>query len=166
MKNKQLKAFTLLELLIVMLLSSLVLAVAYLALQLVNAQYLHFSRNTEETVALSVLRTQLAKDLERTSIVWRRGGCLVLEKYAVLDNSARVEYCFQDSLLLRRQEQLTDTFRFAATAIVFSWEGAEQSQGPVDQISFNGKLNGESYPFLYRKDYDAQMKWQLTNQLP
>lgn len=165
MKSKRLKAFTLLEMLIVMLLSTLVLAVAYLALQLVNMQYVNFDRNTEKIMTVSRLRTQLAKDLARADVVRHQGDCLVLEKHIAPAHRGLIEYCFEDSLLLRRQEQLTDTFHLTPAAIAFSWEGRAQSEGPIDHVSFTGGLNGEVYPFLFRKTYDARTKWQLTNQL-
>ena len=74
-----------------------------------------------------------------------------------------VEYLLLDSLIVRKQQQVSDTFCLGSDSLVCYWQGKKVTEpaGYVDAFTFTGVCNGERYLFSFTKPYDRQTLWEM-----
>jgi Tfp pilus assembly protein PilE len=156
MTSHKVKAYTILELAITMLLSALVISIAYTAYRMVNQSYLSFTIKNNHSADLMRLDNLLKKDFFRADqITCDSAGILCHLK----DHS--VCYIFTRDFIIRKAG-LTDTFKFKVENIT-PWYSSQQLQEAlsestghyVDALDFNLIFRDEKVPFTYHKCYSS-----------
>jgi hypothetical protein len=155
MKGK-LKAYTLLELTIAMLLTGLVISITYASYNLIVKSHLSFSKKNNELTVLTTLDYLLKKDIAQAVLITKTATGIILIKRDV-----RVHYQFQPDFIVRVTTR-SDTFKVKTDDIIATFEGTPVNDNPepqkldhIDELQFNVHFHQEKIPYIYHKVYSA-----------
>jgi prepilin-type N-terminal cleavage/methylation domain-containing protein len=158
----KLKAFTLLELIIVMVLMALVTGIAFQAYQIVSSQYHSYQQNVYRDNELMLFENTLQRDFSSSAYVKKTETgiqCIRPDK--------TVEYTFAGDYVLRTID-IPDTFHIhAAHDSTSFYAKGNLSQGDfVQKLGFTVNVKEELLPYLFVKEYgaDVLMKLKLNQQ--
>ncbi|NAS12914.1 PulJ/GspJ family protein [Poritiphilus flavus] len=145
-KNLKIRAFTISEMLVVLLLTSIITGLAYGVLNLVQSQMrgieTNYSRNTE----LNLLRRSLWVDFNSYNHIYFDAKTATLLFENELDSRS---YKFESEWIVKAR----DTFNIKLIVIELFQEGRPQTQGEVDAIALeSSELFGGQRVFVYKKD--------------
>jgi len=146
MKIKKVKAFTLSELLVVMLLTVIVVGLAFAVLNLVQKQMFLAQKNYQVNTELDRLKQVLWIDFRSHSQAFYNAD---LQLLSIANALHKIDYQFVEDYVVRQQ----DTFNInLATRKVFNM-GEETVQGRVDALELlTSKTSGGKLVFVYRKN--------------
>ena len=160
---RKLKAFTLTELLVGMIISAIVIAFGYEAYAMIYKQYLSFKGVKKELVNTVQLNSTMNTDFINATVVHFHDNKLMLDYEA----RKSIQYEFEDSLVLRTDGEVTDTFKLAAFNIVAqpAIYNSEEQATIINGIFYDAKILGETEHFSLTKDYSAEtlMDLQISN---
>jgi len=162
MKRTKLKAFTLLELLVTLLISSLLVGILYSSLYFIYKRYGELSKRSEGLLEVSSFRRALTHDF-KTSAFNLAGASAV----ACLTDSSRTEYLFEEDYVLRIYEDAVvtqvDTFLLACTPPQFFRDKQEvYNEGElVEALTFEALTGEEKYPFSIQRNYSAAARMRF-----
>ena len=143
------RAFTILELLTVMLITSLVISAGYLTLNVMGFQFELFKSSTEKNEELYRLEYLLKTDFNNASEVIRTAeGIEIRDTFPVI-------YVVTYKRLIRTKNEIVDSFNYAIKDIIYSFEGRtiEYSGELVDRIYFVIRIGDLEIPFIAKKWY-------------
>ncbi len=146
MTNHRIKSFTLPELLVVIILTAIVVGMAFSVLRLVQQQIRAIETNFEKTSSLALFEQRFWQDFNETNSV-----AFNLKENRLLMESEMdtVVYSFQDNYILRN----TDTIKLQLAANKLFFKGKEVQEGTIDAVSFYGKAELPDYEiFVSRKN--------------
>jgi|SRR3954462_5248529 prepilin-type N-terminal cleavage/methylation domain-containing protein len=160
---KKLPAFTLMELLIGMIISSIVISFGYMAYQLVNEQYLSYKTMKGKLMETTQFNTTFADDIDNAEIVSSEENKIILRN----KNAPELEYEFLPASIVRKRSELTDTFKIATTNIKQSFLFPEDNMF-LQQFSFEVNMLGEAEFFHFTKNYSSEilMNYKTTKVNP
>lgn len=160
---RKLKAFTLTELLVGMIISAIVIAFGYEAYTMIYRQYLSFKGIKKELVSTVQLNSTMNTDFINASLVHFHDNKLILD----FQERKSVQFEFGDSLVLRTDREITDTFKLAAFNIVVqpAISNSEEQTTIISGVSYDAKILGETEHFILTKNYSAEtlMNLQTSN---
>jgi prepilin-type N-terminal cleavage/methylation domain-containing protein len=146
-KLQKIQAFTLGELLVVMVISSIVVTLSFLALENVQRQVRLINQTFDKQQKILKFERLLTNDL------YAMEGSLDLTKNQLIFQRAMdtFRYTFQDKQIIRQE----DTIALQVEKKTFYLEGEKVTSGPFDamELTFSDTYNGQGF-FLYRK-HDA-----------
>lgn len=147
MANLKIKSFTLPELLVVMILTAIVVGMAFSVLRLVQKQIRIIETNFEKTNRLALFEQRLWQDFNETNSVQfnAKENSLLME--SEMDT---VVYSFQENYILRNMD--TIKLRLVANKILF--KGKEVQEGVIDAVSISGKAELPDYEIFVSKRND------------
>lgn len=151
---KKLKAFTLVELLVTMLISSIVIGICYTSYQIVSKQFNDYKALNEKTVEVMLLNELIEKDFLQADSVMKDNMNVVC-----FNNNNQITYNFNNNRILRKQTEVQDTFFIQSENVQLKFDDkiAENYQSLIDELSFEAKVIGEQEHFIYRKTYAADV---------
>jgi len=159
--RSQVKAFTLLEITLAMLISAIVLGIAYSAFSIVTKSLTRFEKRNEALATLNRLDELLRKDFYRSDYI----GVDSLGIRFVRDSTKVIRYCLIPHFLIRKFDRV-DSFPVEIPSFTPSFEGtelqAEEISGHsredfrVDGLSVKVLLDSDTIPYRYTKVYSAQ----------
>lgn len=141
----KLKAFTIAELVVGMLLTSLVAGLAYHCFFLFQRQFTQLSERVSNNNEYLLLRKALQTDIDRADAVLDSTGSILMQPQNVL-------YTFSNSSITRTQRAVTDSFRMQLISM-----DVQRVNNMVSQI----KLQLQNNSLLFTKIYSAE---QLMNE--
>lgn len=149
---QKLKAFTLMELLIGMIVSAIVISFCYLSYGMIYKQFINYKTIKQELVETMQFHSVLSRDFADAQKV------LFKENELTLVNNKNVNYNFETEFVLRKTGEAVDTF-FLKPVNIFADHLVTESDlsKPVVQFSFDALVFGEQEHFLFSKRYDAEM---------
>jgi Tfp pilus assembly protein PilE len=152
MKQK-IKAYTLMEITIAMLLSAVCISMCYSAYGIITGYYKEFGRKNEASAALSSLKQVLARDFLNSKHALREENKIIL-----LSDSITIAYGFESEWITRDlNQQHIDTFKVKSSTLTAYFEHLEVlSADTIDQVSFNVILSHKTVPIQVRKVYSAE----------
>lgn len=150
MKNHKIKSFTLPELLIVMVLTAIVVGLAFSVLRLVQKQIRIIETNFEKSSSLALFEQRLWQDFnEKNNIQFHRNeNSLLLE--SEVDT---VVYSFQENYILRN----ADTIKLRLVLDKVFFQGKEIQDGTSDALSISGKAELPEYEIFVSKKNDLTL---------
>jgi hypothetical protein len=151
---KKIAAFTLMELIIGMIVSSIVVGTCYSGYLITSKQYNKYEVLKEEVNNIWQLHTCLTTDIKRAESLTYTENHLTLKNDSLL-----LVYVFNDSCITRSVNETTDTFHFSPLEInpVFV---DETNSNLTKQFSFKISLFNEQQSLYYTKEYDAASLFQ------
>jgi prepilin-type N-terminal cleavage/methylation domain-containing protein len=156
--NTRIKAFTLLEVVVSMIIAALVITIAYTAYQIIHRSYATYQLKNTQMAMLLRLDELLQKDFSRSMLISRTADGL-----AFTDSSSVIRYTFTAGAVVREGISI-DTFRVITQNINLQFESktltafpAEEPESDrIDELSFNGLYADEIIPYHYHKQYSSE----------
>jgi prepilin-type N-terminal cleavage/methylation domain-containing protein len=146
MTNHRIKSFTLPELLVVMIITAIVVGMAFSVLRLVQQQIRAIEMNFEKTSSLALFEQRLWQDFNEKNFIEYHSKENSLLMVSEMDT---VVYSFQENYILRNTD--TIKLRLATTQLLF--EGKEVQEGAIDALLISGKVELPDYDvFVYKKN--------------
>lgn len=148
MKNrlKKVKAFTLSEMIVTLLITTIVVGMAFAVLNLVQKEMLGIERNYEKSTELNLLRQSLWIDFNRYETIFYN------EKSGILSFSNDMEtqtYTIEENLIVKGK----DTFNLKWEEQRFLFENTAKVSGEIDALNFAAaKEYGGQQLFVYKNN--------------
>jgi prepilin-type N-terminal cleavage/methylation domain-containing protein len=157
MKQHRLKAFTILEVTITMLIAGVLIGIAYTSYSIVIKSYHSFTSKNEDMAVLINLDHLLKRDFEKADTILKDTGGIVLTK----DNTL-IKYAFTPDFVIRTAARV-DTFKVQTQELNTTFENvpivelqATSEENKIDGLDFILIFQSEKIPFHYRKLYSSE----------
>ncbi len=158
---KKLHAFTLFELLIGMIISSIVIGFGYTGYTLIYKRYLNYNGTKKNIIDIIQLNSVINNDFINAESAQFDADKLILN----YGNGHLKEYSFEEKKILRKEEGIVDTFRLETTNLVAHQNIIHEQAGlPIVEFSFDAAVFGETMHFHFVKNYSAEtlINFQLS----
>ena len=147
MTNHRIKSFTLPELLVVMILTAIVVGMAFSVLRLVQQQIHIIETNFEKTSTFALFEQRLWQDFNEMNSVQFNAN----ENRLLLESEMdTVVYSFQEDYILRNAD--TIKLRLATNKLFF--KGKEVQEGVIDAVLLSGKVELPDFEIFVSKKND------------
>lgn len=161
---KKVAAFTLMELLITMMISSIVIGLCYSAYSFTYKEFLLFKKVKQEVVDAMQFNSLLNSEFQNAEkIVYSEHQLLFY-----FENNNTLSYELNDSLIIRKESEIIDTFHLKATNVKasFLFENDSVPISLINDFSFDAKVLGEAEYFHFTKNYSGEtmMNYESSNQ--
>lgn len=156
MGNK-LKAFTLFELVLGMLLGAIVIGMAYYASFIFIRIYDGYSKINLAQSELALFKKALSLDVDRAAVLDWNQDELVLKDGA---GELQLSYAFTKDYALRKSA-VVDTFKLQGLFVQHHFEGHAVEDGWVDALVLSFDYGGKPLSFLVRKEYTSEELFNL-----
>jgi prepilin-type N-terminal cleavage/methylation domain-containing protein len=153
MKKSKIPGYTIIELIVVMVISTIVVSIAYKTYDIVFTQYLRVRSQNEQIRQLSLLDLLLEKDFANSNYVMNVDEGIVCNY-----SGKQVVYSLNNRFIVRSERSVSDTFRVMAQNIQFAYsnKAIEESNRLIDKFSFEHQDKEHLLYFRYRKVYAAE----------
>lgn len=149
----KIKAYTLMEVVVAMLLSAICISICYTALEIVSGSYSSYRKKNEEIDNLLSLKNVLEKDFMKAVHILKNENGLMIEQ-----DSVKRLYEFGANKVIRHSDSLyTDTFKVANIDVKFFFEGNEVLENDtIDQVNIDINLaTRQKINLMVNKHYSA-----------
>ncbi len=144
--NQKIKAFTLNEMLVVLLITSLVVGMAYSVLRLVQVQMGGISGNYERNTELNLLRQSLWIDFNQSDRIRFDPS---KNELLLTNGLKRISYSFQEDRVIKDK----DTFAIKITSLDRYFNGMKTGFGEIDAIDlYTSKELGGKRIFVFKRN--------------
>jgi Tfp pilus assembly protein PilE len=154
--NTKLKAFTILEMAIAMLISALLIGIIYTAYALISKSYLTFIRKNKDMEIAIQLDKLLKKDFSKAVTISEDQHTILFKT-----DSSQLIYEFYPDFITRTQG-ITDTFKLQTESMHTSFEDKPMAEVPpenrqnlLDDLELTILLQNEKIPYHYHKQYSS-----------
>lgn len=158
-----LKAFTLMELLVGMVISSIVIAFGYSTYAIIYKQYLSYKSVKTTVVETMQLHTTMSNDFNNAECITFGENKLKLSGPDKL-----LMYNFIDSLVIRSEKEMSDTFQLAANDIQTTsvFNHGINNDTLINSLQFNISVFDNKEHFTFTKKYSAHilMNYEMQGQ--
>lgn len=141
--NKKITSFTLPEILVILLISAIVVGLAFSVLHLVQQNYNSIRKNYRISTEVQHLQQQLNLDFNRYRKITFNKDQQTLNFSHQLDS---VFYSFKDDIIFRKK----DTIALVAEEFIFYFNGLEVSSGPIDALKLRIGGEAKTQLFIYK----------------
>ena len=150
MQKNKLKSFTLPELLVVMIITAIVVGMAFSVLRLVQKQIHIIETNFEKTSSLALFEQKLWQDFNELNTIQFNENTNSLLMESEMDT---VLYSFQENYILRN----SDTIKLKLVANKLFFKGKEVKEGNIDALSISGIAELPDYEIFVSKKNDVTL---------
>ena len=140
-------SFTLAELIVLMIITSIVVGIAFSVLRLVQNQIHAIQTNFEKTSTLVLFEQQLWQDFNEKEVIFYNEKENSLQLQSEIDT---VNYSFQENYILRN----TDTIKLKLQLNKLFFNGKEVQGDTIDALSVSGKAELPDYEIFVSKKND------------
>ncbi len=149
----RLEAFTILELLVVLVVSSLLFGMAYGALRLVQRQQQTIERHSAALGQISTWQAALAADFRASTTVELTQDRMRCQRP---DGPVFYTYYYADSTFVREQGEVIDTLRLPIRGCTYWWQGQARTTGLIDEVTLLGVTAQDTFYLQATSLYAAQ----------
>jgi type II secretory pathway pseudopilin PulG len=146
MATGKIKSFTLSELLIVMIITAIVVGMAFSVLRLVQKQIHTIQKNFDKTTALALFEQRMWQDFNTAATIDLTSGNLLLQS-----PKDTVSYKFTEDYIMRNADTIPLKLRIVKTFFT----GREIKYGNIDAISISGEAELPDYTIFVSKRNDV-----------
>jgi hypothetical protein len=151
------KAFTILEVTISMLVTALVIGITYTAYVIIIKSYHAFTKKNEDLAVLISLDHLLKRDFDKADTILNNEDGIIL-----FQHGQTVKYLFASGFISRNAAKV-DTFKLQSSDITTSFEGRPvnetqsiNEQNRIDALDFTLLFKDEKIPYHYQKLYSSE----------
>ena len=156
MNKHRVKAFTIMEVTITMVIASILMGITYTTYSIISKSYLSFNTKNNDLAALEQLDKLLRRDFDQAEIIQKETGGITIK-----NANHMVTYEFTPDFIVRIAG-IEDTFKVKTEEITTSFEGqsvketgSSEEQNRLDQLSFTLGYQNEKIPYYYHKQYSS-----------
>ena len=155
MSKQRLKAFTILEITITMMVSAILIALTFTIYTIVSRSYRAFSDRNNDVLTMLTLDKLLKRDFLKAETIRRKGSEIL-----IISREDTALYDFKEGYLIRTRG-ITDTFRVNYRQLDSRFEGISASPPAdstilQDELSFSVDYKGQAVPYHYFKHYSSE----------
>jgi prepilin-type N-terminal cleavage/methylation domain-containing protein len=147
MNTKKLKAFTLSELLVVLVISSIVISLTFVILGLVQKQIIEIQLNLKDQQEIQFLEKIMLKEIHTHDAFFSEEK----EELHLFNANDTLKYTFLDTFITRKK----DTFNLTVLNKAFFLDGEKIKKGWLDAVQITFKQSYTSKVFFIFKTKDA-----------
>ena len=144
-KNNKIQAFTLSEIIVVLILTSMVVALAFSVLSLVQKHMRSIEGNLKEHTIINKLEVSLSLDFNRFSRINYNDLQQELKFYNEIDT---IQFQFNKDYIVKEN----DTFKIQLQNKKFYFEGETKQNGNIDAIKLTVSNNSNKFIFVYKQN--------------
>lgn len=150
---QKIKAFTLMELLIGMIIGCIVVALGYSTYNIIFKQYSAYKAIKNKVVEIMQLNTVMNNDFTTADFITFSDNKLILNNRDTL-----LEYYFNDSYIIRTNNTFADTFQLKTTNfLVKSVDSTElNATDMLTNFNFDMLVSGDTQHVTFTKNYSAE----------
>ena len=148
MIKQKLKAFTLMNFVVGMIITSIIMTSFYEAYQYMNEEVNMYRDQNNSVLDALNFQVNMNKDMLRAESI----TLLSEDEILVTNLSDKYYYEFKDDYILKRTDETTDTFKIKVSEILFE----KQDNEFINKITFTSKLDGKSIKYNFSKEYSAE----------
>jgi Tfp pilus assembly protein PilE len=156
MYKLKVKAFTILEVSITMLITGLLIAITYTSYSIIVKSNLQFNTKNDEMGVLISLDHLLKRDFDKAESIYKNENGIYMK-----GRSIAVNYEFTPSYIVRHSSRI-DTFKVQTQDIITSFENVPlteiqetEEQNRIDELGFTLTYKGAQIPYIYHKLYSS-----------
>jgi len=149
MHNK-LKAYTLFDVIIAMVIMGMISAITYVILSSLFVQYNSFDDTNKKLSSLILFKNTLKKELFLSKKITSVNDGIMIK----INDSITIEYKFKSNFIERNFEQQKDTFWLKVDDFKKEYN-SDNDVGMIKQINFNLTIFEEKFYLEFSKDYGA-----------
>jgi prepilin-type N-terminal cleavage/methylation domain-containing protein len=156
MKRHKIKAFTIMEVTITMMIAAILMGITYTAYSIVSRSYLSFNTKNKDMAELEQLDGLLKKDFDRAEIILKEADGI-----SIKHTDRTINYQFNPDYIIRTSG-ITDTFKIKTGEIATSFEGqpvneanSSHEQNRLVQLDLSLLFQNEKIPYHYYKQYSS-----------
>ena len=146
---RKVRAFTLLEVMVAMVISGIVLAMAMSAFIIIQRQFDNFRERGGEIFQVQRTRSLMAKDMADATLVLGAGASVALR----MPDGEELMYHFRAGVLTRERAGRIDTLATGITVPELETVPNIGANPPVAQLSFTMESGKKTYPLVFYKTY-------------
>jgi prepilin-type N-terminal cleavage/methylation domain-containing protein len=157
MNKQKIKAFTLMEMTITMLITAVVIGIAYTSYSIIVKSYLSFHTKNTGLSSMAELDHVLKRDFDRADIICKDSAGIALQK-----DSTTIKYEFYPDFILRKAARI-DTFKVQSQDVNTTFKNvpvndlqSTAEKNRVDEFGFTLTWQQEKLPYHYYKLYSAE----------
>ena len=154
--KKTVRAFTILEVTITMLIAGLLIGLTYTSFTIVSRSYHAFKDKNDRMAVLVSLDHVLARDFDRADIILKEPDGI-----SVKNNTQLIKYIFNTDYVTRISTK-TDTFKVQPIEMKTAFENmpitevqALEEQNRLDELDFTLVFQDRKIPYHYHKQYSS-----------
>jgi len=155
----RIKSYTVIEMLVVMLVSAISIGITYSCYTIVSKQYSSYKKKSEELSRFILLDRLLCKDFSECKKVQR-----TQEGIDCISTDKVIKYGFYENYILRRGEGI-DTFRLGIMEDMAAKYATASENIPgniIDELEVNVVYEQENIYFYHQKKYGADILMQTV----
>lgn len=151
------KAYTLIEMTVAMLLAAISITICYSAYGIVSGYFVSFQQKNKQAQDMLIFTHAMERDLQRCNQVLR-----LVDGVEFQCDSMNINYHFAGNYILRVLGELkTDTIKLEHTPVLTFFEGSEvNTTDTIDRIDLSIVLAQKSMPLQFQKSYAAANLFQ------
>ncbi|CAM1359202.1 type II secretion system protein [Tenacibaculum xiamenense] len=156
MKKNKLKGYTILELLITMVITSIIVSILYVLFSMLSQRYLAFNKNEIEVTEVSMFKNTLKRDVYKSDYL-----ILNFNELKCIRNNQTLIYSFGDSYITRRlkKSSVIDTFEIKVKKTTPSFIDYDKLK-VLKKLSLRLDFLGRDLGLHFSKEYSSDI---LTN---
>jgi prepilin-type N-terminal cleavage/methylation domain-containing protein len=163
MNRHRVKAFTIIEMTVAMLISAMVIAFTYTAYSILSKSYSVFINKNRDMETVIQLDRLLRKDFSKAGAIYKTENGLTLK-----DSSNMVSYEINENGVIRKGI-VTDTFKVQISQPLATFESRpiatsvdHSGANLIDDFSFTLLFRNEKIPYHYHKSYSSENLIQIV----
>jgi len=172
---KRLKGFTVLELMVAMVISSLVISAAYLTLSFIDKRLVEYKKVGENISQAVNLSAAINNDVNNCKFIYKTPGGMELkfrmepssrppEDAGTVDVYSTISYSFGSEYVMREVRSLVDTFFVVGSRVDYLLNGNSVSAGALlNALLIRIKVNGQEREYIVKKEYSAEEQMAVEN---
>ncbi|MDB5137819.1 MAG: hypothetical protein JWP37_4422 [Mucilaginibacter sp.] len=156
MNKHKVKAFTILEVTITMLIAAILMGITYTTYSIISKSYLSFNLKNNDMATLETLDKLLRKDFARSEFILKDSSGILLKSAL-----QTVRYELKPDFIVRTSG-IVDTFKVNTEGWVTFFEGQpveelrpQQEQNRLDELDISLVFQNEKIPYHYHKQYSS-----------
>jgi Tfp pilus assembly protein PilE len=156
MNKHKVKAFTIMEVTVAMLLAAIVIGITYTAYSIISQSYIAYHNKNEDMAGLVRLDELLKKDFSHADTISKVENGIVCKI-----DTACVNYEFQPEYIVRHST-IIDTFKLKTTEINMLFENQPITEinnipehNRLDEVNITVLFHDEKIPYYYHKQYSS-----------
>jgi len=147
------RAYTLIEVVVTLLLSTIIIGIAISGYFMINNQFKLFDTMTNESIDVLRFHNFLKSDFINTAV-------LEIEKNQLdcVINGTKIKYTFNENSIVRTQlleSPKTDSLSLPSLQLIASFQEEQKDFGIIDKVILKCDLYGQKQEFIYSKNYSA-----------
>ena len=155
MKKRNLPAFTIIELVVVMILSSIILGMAFTAVRSIQQSYELYDQQTQAALDISDFQTLLNTDFENSKLA----SCANTTLFLTFEQHD-LQYQFDYDWVIRQTAYFSDTFFIENNTPTFYYQNQPISIGNIDFLEVKSTNEEEEVVFYFEKKYSSTELWE------